>query len=131
MPLSSAATFSLGRSATSTPPWYFSARTVATITAADGAQPRWPAHDVDELLGAEIRAESGLGDDVVGELQRRTRRHDELQPCAMFANGPPCTNAGVFSSVCTRFGASASRRIAVIAPCASRSRARTGCRSRV
>ena len=49
----------------------------------------------------------------------------------MFAKGPPCTNAGVCSSVWTRFGASASRRIAAIAPCALRSRARTGVRSRV
>ena len=42
----------------------------------------------------------------------------------MLANGPPWTNAGVFSSVCTRLGASASRSSTVIAPCASRSRAR-------
>ena len=41
----------------------------------------------------------------------------------MFANGPPCTKAGVFSRVCTRLGASASRSTAVIAPCAPRSRA--------
>ena len=39
MPRSSAATFSAGRSATSTPPWYFIARTVATITAAEGRRP--------------------------------------------------------------------------------------------
>lgn len=32
----------------------------------------------------------------------------ELQPCAMLAKGPPCTNAGVPSSVCTRFGLRAS-----------------------
>ena len=33
----------------------------------------------------------------------------ELQPWAMLANGPPCTNAGAPSRVCTRLGASASR----------------------
>ena len=27
-----------------------------------------------------------------------------LQPCAMFANGPPCTSAGVCSSVWITFG---------------------------
>ena len=32
------------------------------------------ALDVDELLGAEVRAETGLGHDVVGELQRALRR---------------------------------------------------------
>ena len=32
------------------------------------------ALDVDELFGAEVRAEAGLGHDVVGELQRRLRR---------------------------------------------------------
>jgi len=32
------------------------------------------AFDVDELLGAEIGAEAGFGDDVIGELQRRCGR---------------------------------------------------------
>ena len=31
-----------------------------------------------------------------------------MHPCAIFANGPPCTNAGVPSSVWTRFGFNAS-----------------------
>ena len=39
-----------------------------------------------------------------------------LQPCAMFANGPPCTSTGVPSNVCTRFGSMASRNSATIAP---------------
>ena len=38
-----------------------------------GAQPRRPAEDVDELLGAEVGAESRLGHDVVGEVQRGIR----------------------------------------------------------
>ncbi len=50
----------------------------------------------------------------------------ELQPCAMLAKGPPCTNAGVPSSVCTRLGLSASLSRAVIAPSACRSCAVTG-----
>ena len=54
----------------------------------------------------------------------------ELQPCAMLANGPPWMKAGLFSSVCTRFGFSASLSSTVIAPWALRSRARIGVRSR-
>ena len=46
-------------------------------------------------------------------------------PCAMFANGPACTNAGVPSVVCTRFGLTASLRITAIAPVAPRSSAVT------
>ena len=36
-----------------------------------GAQAGHPALDVDELLGAEVRPEAGLGDHDVGELERR------------------------------------------------------------
>ena len=43
---------------------------MATITAADGLEPGLAALDVEELLGAEIGAEAGFGDDVVGELER-------------------------------------------------------------
>ena len=45
----------------------------------------------------------------------------ELQPCAILANGPPCTNAGFPSRVCTRFGLIASFKRAVIAPSACKS----------
>ena len=54
-----------------TPPFIFMARTVATMTAAAGFRPGLAALDVEELFRAEIGAEAGLGDDVVGELQRR------------------------------------------------------------
>ena len=39
-----------------------------------GLQARLAALDVEEFLRAEIGAEAGLGDDVVGELQRRRGR---------------------------------------------------------
>ena len=55
----------------------------------------------------------------------------ELQPCAMLPNGPPWISAGLPSSVCTRFGASALPSNAAIAPCAPRSLACTGRWSRV
>ncbi len=70
-----------------------------------GLQPGLAALDVEELLGAEVGAEAGLGDDVVGELERQcVVATTELQPWAMLAKGPPCTKAGLSSSVCTRFG---------------------------
>ena len=54
-----------------------------------------------------------------------------LQPWAMLANGPPWMNAGLFSSVCTRFGLMAFFSSTAIAPLAFRSAAVIGFRSRV
>ena len=39
-------------------------------------QPRGSTFDVHELLGPEIRPETGLGDDDVGQLQAQVRRDD-------------------------------------------------------
>ena len=50
----------------------------------------------------------------------------ELQPWAMLAKGPPWMKAGVPSSVCTRFGISASCSSTVIDPTDCRSAAVTG-----
>ncbi len=55
----------------------------------------------------------------------RSATTDEL-PCAMLPNGPACTSTGVFSSVCSRFGASASRMMTAIAPAPPMSSAVTG-----
>ena len=44
-----------------------------------------------------------------------------LQPCAIFANGPPWIIAGVCSKVCTRFGLKASFSNTVNAPSAFKS----------
>ena len=49
-----------------------------------------------------------------------------LQPCAILANGPPCTSAGVCSSVWITFGLMASFNNAAIAPTAFKSAAVTG-----
>ncbi len=82
---------------------------MATSTSRIGREASVAALDVDELLGAEVGAEAGLGDDVVGQAERRACvAITELQPWAMLANGPPWSNAGLFSSVCTRFGGIAS-----------------------
>lgn len=76
------------------------------------------AFDIEEFFRTEIRAETGLGNHVVAELELQRVAMMLLQPWAIFANGPPCTKAGVCSSVCTRFGCSASLSSAAIAPCA-------------
>ena len=55
----------------------------------------------------------------------------ELLPCAMFANGPACTNAGSPSSVWTRFGLIASLSRTAIEPAARSCSAVTGSPSRV
>src|SRR3546814_9416212 len=47
-----------------------------------GLEASLAALDVEELFGAEIGAEAGLGDDVIGHLQRRARSEEhtsELQ----------------------------------------------------
>ena len=56
------------------PPCCSSALTVATSTTALGRRPPDPADDVEELLHPHVRAEARLGDDVVGELERRRGR---------------------------------------------------------
>ena len=40
------------------------------------AQPRQTALDVQKLLRAQVRAEAGLGDDIVAQLERHTRGGD-------------------------------------------------------
>ena len=50
---------------------------------------------------------------------------------AMFPNGPACTSTGVFSSVWSRFGLTASRSRTAIDPAADSCSAVTGVRSRV
>jgi len=50
---------------------------------------------------------------------------DEL-PVAMFPNGPACTSTGVFSSVCSRFGLTASRSMTAMDPAALSCSAVTG-----
>ena len=115
------------RSASATPPWYFSARTVATTTATSGRRP-----DLRHLMSTNFSAPRSAPNPASVTTMSASRRParvaiTELQPWAMLANGPPCTNAGAPSRVCTRLGASASRSSAAIAPSAPRSRAVTGC----
>ena len=131
MPASTAPRSSPPRSARATPPWYFSARTVATTTATSGRRP-----DLRHLMSTNFSAPRSAPNPASVTTMSASRSParvamTELQPCAMFANGPPCTNAGAPSRVCTRFGASASRSRAAIAPAAPSSRAVTGFIARV
>ena len=103
---------------TGAPPCIFSARSVATSTMARGQTPICAALDVEELLAAEIEAEAPFGDRVVAEAIASLVARTLLQPCAMLPNGPQWTIAGPPSAVWTRFGFSASRSTAVIAPAA-------------
>ena len=64
--------FSAGSSGTSTPAVVLERPHGRHDHRRRGAQTGGAAQDVDELLRAEVGAEAGLGDDVVGEAQRRT-----------------------------------------------------------
>ena len=130
-PASTAATFSASRSARATPPLYLSARTVATSTAAAGWRPAW-RHLMSKNFSAPRSAPKPASVTTMSPSRSAARvATTELQPWAMLANGPPWTSAGLFSSVCTRFGRIAWASSTAIAPSALRSRAVTGRRSRV
>src|SRR5437762_11697473 len=76
MPFSSAARSSFSMSLRSTPPWYLSARTVATITTASGRSPL-----LRHLMSTNFSApETGLGHDVIGELHCAAGRDDRVAP---------------------------------------------------
>ena len=116
---------SASRSASATPPWYFSARTVATTTA-KRAQPGLAALDVDELLRTQIGAEAGLGHHEVGQPQAGPGGDHRVA-----AVGDVRERAAVHERrrVLEGLHQIRSERVAedaVIAPWASRSRAVTG-----
>ena len=77
-PFFSASTFALPSASLATPPCILSARTVATITAAEGFSPA-DRHLMSKNFSAPRSApKPGFGDHVVGELQRRLRRHHRI-----------------------------------------------------
>ena len=121
----------LGSSFSGTPPWSFSARTVATITTALGWMPAL-RHLMFMNFSAPRSAPKPASVTVYSESRMESFvARTLLQPWAMLANGPPWMKAGLSSSVCTRFGFMASFSSTVIAPWAFRSAAVTGLRSRV
>ncbi len=58
------------RSAFATPPLYFRARTVATITTAFGFQTSHTTFDIKEFLCSKVCTESGFCDRIISKLQR-------------------------------------------------------------
>ena len=129
-PLSRASTLGLPSSFSGTPPWSFNARTVATITTALGLMPALrhlmfrnfsAPRSAPKPASVTVYSESRIDSFVASTL---------LQPWAMLANGPPWMKAGLFSSVCTRFGLMASFNSTVIAPLAFKSAAVIGLAAR-
>ena len=115
-PARTASRFSAARRSLGTPPCIFSARTVATITAADGVSP--PTR---HLMSKNFSAPSSVANPASvtttsASLSAVRVAIRLLQPWAMLAKGPPWTKAGVPSKVCTRFGLRASRSSTVSAP---------------
>ena len=81
-------------------------------------EPAVAAIDVEELLGAEFEAEARLGDDDIRYDNAARVAVTLFVPWAMLAKGPPWTNAGAPSVVCTRFGLIAWLMRAAMAPTA-------------
>src|SRR6266446_2839986 len=124
-PTRSAATSSLPTSGRGTPPWYLSALAVATIRAASGLSPA-ARHLMSKNFSAPRSvAKPASVRQMSPSLSAMRVAMTELQPWAMLAKGPPCTRAGVPSMVWTRFGWTASRSRAVMAPVTLSSSART------
>ena len=110
-----------------TPPFIFSARTVATTTAASGVRPD-ARHLISKNFSAPMSAPKPASVQTISFVARAIRSAMiELLPWAMLANGPAWTKAGPPSSVWRRFGFSASRSSTAIAPATPRSSAVTGC----
>ena len=115
-PRCTASTFSLFKSAFSTPPLYLRARTVATMTAQSGF--KFASRALMSQNFSAPRSAPKPASVTANSPKCCAKRvaNTELQPCAMLANGPPCTNAGLPASVCTKLGLMASLSRAAIAP---------------
>ena len=99
IPLLKASIFSSDNSFFATPPLYFNARTVATSTTASGVKPDF-LHLISKNFSAPKSAPNPASVTTISAnfnaiLVARTLLH----PCAILANGPPCTKAGVCSKV--------------------------------
>mmetsp|Transcript_5874 Transcript_5874/g.18677 ORF Transcript_5874/g.18677 Transcript_5874/m.18677 type:complete len:407 (+) Transcript_5874:455-1675(+) len=101
------------------PPCIFSARTVATTTQQSGSRPL-PRHLMSTNFSKPMSAPKPAS--VTTKPVWPTSASPVLSamteelPCAMFANGPPCTSTGVASSVCIIVGMRASLSSTASAP---------------
>ena len=118
IPFSSVSIFSSCTSSFKLPPWYFKALIVATQTTALGFKPSC-LHLISKNFSAPKSAPK-----PASVIQYSPSFNASfvaltlLQPCAIFANGPPWISAGVFSSVCTKLGLIASFKSTATLPSA-------------
>ena len=114
------------RGSSSIPPWCLSARTVATSTTALGRSPPTRQTMSKNFSIAHVRAEAGLGDHVVAELQADQVGDERGVAVGDVRERAACIRHGWPSSVWIRLGLIASLSSTVIAPAAPRSSAVTG-----
>mmetsp|Transcript_13111 Transcript_13111/g.52286 ORF Transcript_13111/g.52286 Transcript_13111/m.52286 type:complete len:272 (+) Transcript_13111:631-1446(+) len=111
------------------PPCIFSARTVATRTATLGWRPE-ARHLMSTNFSAPMSAPNPASvttkPSEPTSLRAILSATTLLLPCAMFANGPACTNTGVSSIVCSSVGMMVSFMSTVRAPPTPRSSAVMG-----
>lgn len=84
------------------------------------------ALDIQKLLCAQIGTETGLSDGIVGQRKAQLGSQHAVAAVGDVGKGTAVDDGGVVSSVCTRFGSSASFSRAVMAPAAPISPAVTG-----
>jgi hypothetical protein len=89
------------------------------------------AFDVEELLGAEIGAEAGFRDDVVGQFQGGPGGQHRIAAMRDVGEGTAMHKGRIVLQRLNQIGLSASLSSTVMAPAASISLAVTGLRSRV
>ena len=89
------------------------------------------ALDVHELLGAEIGAEAGFGDHVIGEFERGRRRQHRIAAMRDIGERPAMDEGGRAFQRLHQVGRQRFLEQHGHAPCALRSAARIGLRSRV
>ena len=78
---------------------YFNALTVATITTASGLSPAF-LHLISKNFSAPRSAPKPASVTAISaSFKASFVALTELHPCAILANGQPCTRTGVFSSV--------------------------------
>ncbi len=131
MPFFKASRFSSLRSSFATPPLYFKARTVATKTTASGLSPVF-LHFISKNFSAPRSAPNPASVTAISpSFKAVCVARTELQPWAIFANGPPWTMARLCSKVWMMFGFKASTRSAAMAPVAFKSSAVTGSPSKL
>lgn len=95
IPCFNASTFSSFKLSLAIPPCILIARIVATTTTADGSKPASRALISMNFSAPKSDPKPASVTTISAKSLAVSVAKIELQPCAMLANGPPCTNAGV------------------------------------